>query len=221
MPDERSERHEAADACIGKHALLAGAAGLVPAPWVDVAGVGAVQVNMILELARTYGVSINVSIAKQLIGTMAGAQLTQKVFQWVASGLKAIPGPGTVVGEVLQGVISVTLTYAMGKAAKLFFESEQRLTVEQLQRAYSENLKEGRSFAEDHASSLAKVATSDEFTKDLEAIRAGLAKNLGKDAEFVAAVGRVFSQFRQRLDEEADVDADLKDLVRKAKSRDQ
>lgn len=217
--NEISSVSESAAACIRKHALLAGVAGLVPLPYIDVAGVGVVQVEMVRQLAAIYGVPIDLDVVKRLVTTMLGAKLTQTVFQWIASAVKSIPGPGTAVGEVIQGAISVSITYAMGKAAAAYFAQEGRLSDEQLKAAYSEHLTEGREFARNHMSTLTADARRDEFAADLEAIRIGLARDLGKDAEFVEAVGRAFKQIRQRVDEEADVDAQLQAQIEQTRNR--
>lgn len=207
---------DAADACIRKHAVLAGAVGLVPIPIADIAGVGAVQVRMIQQLAEIHGVALELDVVKELIGTMAGAKLTQVAFQWIASHLKYIPGPGTVAGEIMQGIVSVTITYAMGKATKLYFENEQKMTAGQLTDAYRQNLKEGRDFAQANVSALTTAADNDEFKRDLAGIQAGLAKNLGRDAEFVEKLGSLFGQIRRRVEEEQSVDAELRDLLTQA-----
>ena len=93
------------------------------------------------------------------------------------------------------------------------------MTNEQLKEAYRGNLEEGRDFARAHASSLKASATNEKFLKDLDAIRTGLAKSLGKDAEFVQRLGQVFGQIRQRVEEEASLDAELRDLADQVKSR--
>ena len=114
---EALELNGTADTCITKHALLAGAAGLIPSPLADFAGVTAVQFRMILELSEIYGVKVQSGHVKKLIVTMAGAKLSQTIYRLLGSAIKMLPGPGTVAGEIIQGVISVTVTYAMGKAA--------------------------------------------------------------------------------------------------------
>ncbi|MBM4386167.1 MAG: DUF697 domain-containing protein [Deltaproteobacteria bacterium] len=206
-----------ADECIRYHALLAGFAGLVPVPIADVAGIGAVQVRMIQKLAEIYEVDIDLTVIKQLIATMLGAKLTQTMFSWIASFIKGLPGPGTIIGEAIQGVISMPTTFAIGKAAKAYFRSSMSLGVAGLQEAYNEGLKEGKDFARSNAASL--ISEKERLTVELEEIKVGLAKNLGKDAEFIEALRNNFIQIRNRMEQEAEVDKELRDILDQAKFR--
>jgi hypothetical protein len=62
-------------------------------------------------------------------------------------------------------------------------------------------------------------ARRDEFTADLEAIQKGLATSLGKDAEFVEAMGCAFKQISAGVAEEAEVDAQLQSILDESRRR--
>ena len=213
MTELQAQRDARVARCIKHHAILAGAAGLVPLSYADVAGVGVVQARMIMKLAELHEVEINFGVVKQLITTMAGAGLTQRVFSWFASAIKSLPGPGTVVGEVVQCVISVTMTYAMGKAAGLYFESAMEMDSVQVRHAYEGALPEARQFAWNHREEVVAQSETLVVRQELEEIRDGLALAMGHEEEFFKRMASTMKDIAQRLEEEKDADAHLDSVL--------
>jgi uncharacterized protein (DUF697 family) len=208
-----------AEHCIRHHAILAGAAGLIPAPGFDIAGVGAVQATMIAKLAEIHGVGIDFAVVKGLLTTMGGAALTQKVFSWLASAIKSLPGPGTLVGEVVQGVVSVSMTYAMGQAARLYFESDMKMNGTELQQAVQQALPEAREFALEQRNKISENAETAVVHKELEEIRVGLSSALAQEEEFFLAISSNMKDIAKRLEVEVRADKRLDGLLDESRKR--
>ncbi len=107
------DKKKQADGIITSHVLLSMGGGLIPLPLVDVATVTYVQLDMLEQLARLYGVSYSVSMGRSFITALAGTT----VAKLGASAIKAIPGIGTAIGTVSMSVLSGATTYALGQVA--------------------------------------------------------------------------------------------------------
>ena len=89
----------------------AAAAGAIPIPISDAIPISAAQIGMIIKLGKTFDVSLSESAAK----SVAGIALAQGAGRTIAANLiKAIPGPGRVVGSIVGAVTAATLTEALG-----------------------------------------------------------------------------------------------------------
>jgi len=105
---------------IKKHALAAAAAGLLPLPWVGLAALAALQLNLLRSLAQVYGVEFSSQIGKSAIGALVGSDLSVGLS---ASLAKALPGPGWAVGAASGALLGAASTYALGKVFVQHFES--------------------------------------------------------------------------------------------------
>lgn len=208
------DRQQAAEACIRKNALLASVAGLIPVPVADVAGVSAVQVKMINELAQIHEVTVDQGVVKSLVMTMLGATLTQSLFQWAASLVKSLPGPGTVVGETVQALISVSTTYGIGVAASFYFEQECQVSDEVLKDRFVKGVEEGKAFAKNQGALITR-----EFKQELEDLRADLASNLSRDEDFVQRFKQAFMTFAGMAHETQELRKDLQQMLKESQRR--
>jgi GTPase len=110
--------------------LKAFAVGLTPIPVVDVLGGSAVDVTMVLTLAKIYGLEISWRHARALITSIlkaAGWAVGGVAFEWVvhlaSSAFKALTaGYGTLLTAVPQGAAAGLGSYIVGQAAKYYFE---------------------------------------------------------------------------------------------------
>ena len=113
-----------ADAVVLSSALLAAGAGAIPAPGWDMAAVAGVQLKVLADLSKIYGVPFTKNLGKSAVATLAGTlapgMLAKSSF---ASAVKAIPGVGTFFGSIAVPVYAGGFTYAAGRVFVAHFES--------------------------------------------------------------------------------------------------
>lgn len=112
-------RTDAADSIIRNHVLFAAGGGLIPIPFLDLATVTAIQLDMLKQLSELYQVKYNRSAGKLHMSALASSVLARIG----ASALKAIPGLGSLIGGVSMAVMSGASTYAMGQVFVKHYES--------------------------------------------------------------------------------------------------
>lgn len=125
MTDAR--RDEEASQLVDRFAMWSGAAGLIPVPFVDIAAVGGVQLQMLRRLSEIYGVPFSDNRGKSIIASLAGAVLpagtATTTGMGVASALKAFPGVGTAVSAITMSAVSAGATWVIGKVFIQHFAS--------------------------------------------------------------------------------------------------
>ena len=144
-------RNPKADKIIQQHMIWAIGAGLVPLPILDIVAVTAIQLDMLKQLATTYGVSFSESEGKAWVSALAG----NLVARIGANALKLLPGLGTLLGGVSMSIVSGASTYAIGQVAVGHFErggSFTDLDMAAARRAYEEELERGKRVAADLSS---------------------------------------------------------------------
>lgn len=118
-----SNRHGDAARVIAASTKWSAAAAIVPVPFVDLVALGAVQVKMVRDLARVYGVEANdetlQAIISALLGTLAPAAISGGL---LGSSLKLIPVGGTLAGSLGMAAFGAAATYAIGKIFVSHFE---------------------------------------------------------------------------------------------------
>ncbi|RLC67047.1 MAG: hypothetical protein DRI48_03305 [Chloroflexi bacterium] len=135
-------RHQISHQLIRSAALLNAIIAAEPIPGIDIPLLLASQVRMVLRIAATYGESLSVRHARELLTTMAGGV----ALRYLAAELgKLVPGPGWLIGAAVTGLG----TLAIGRVAVAYFESGKRLTPEQLRRRYRWLMRRPRSGLED------------------------------------------------------------------------
>ena len=125
MTDE--QRDALASQLVDRFSLWSGAAGLIPVPFVDMAAVGGVQLQMLRRLSEIYGVPFSTNRGKSIVASLAGAIIPASTAATTAmsvgSLLKAVPGVGTAVGALSMPVFSAGVTYVIGKVFIQHFAS--------------------------------------------------------------------------------------------------
>lgn len=112
-PNERKAR---ARELVKRFSLWAGAAGLLPVPVVDLAAVGAVQIQMLRRISQIYDVPFSENRGKALIASFAGTMIPASTGIGMASIIKSVPIAGTAIGAVATPALSVGATYVIGMA---------------------------------------------------------------------------------------------------------
>lgn len=116
------QRTQRANDTVRKHMYGACAIGLLPVPWLDMAALSALQLNMLRSLAGQYGVSFSEDIGKSLIASVCGGAGAVSVSANVSSLFKTVPLFGVITG-VSSAAFSGASTYAIGKIFIQHFES--------------------------------------------------------------------------------------------------
>ena len=114
MSPER--RRAIAEKLVERFSLWSGAAGLIPVPFVDLATVGGVQIQMLRRISRIYNVPFSANRGKALIAAFAGSMIPASSGLGAASLIKSMPVTGTVISALAMPVLSAGATYAIGMA---------------------------------------------------------------------------------------------------------
>jgi uncharacterized protein (DUF697 family) len=99
-------------------------AGLIPVPFVDLVAVSGVQLKMLAEVSKVYGVEFQENRGKAAVAALIGYVVPSSLsFGAVGSLLKAIPLVGQIVGAPSMALFCGASTYALGKVFIQHFAS--------------------------------------------------------------------------------------------------
>lgn len=118
------------------YSTLAGTAGAVPIPWLDLLVLPGIQTQMIFHLARLYGQPLTGTRFLELASTLGLGMLVRQATREV---VKLVPGVGSVAGALLAS----SSTFALGKAFCFYYQAVHKGHVprpEELRRYYKEQL---------------------------------------------------------------------------------
>ena len=99
---------------VERFSLWSGAAGLIPVPFVDLAAIGGVQIQMLRRISQIYGVPFSENRGKALIASLAGSMIPVSSGIGAASLIKGVPIVGTVISAFAMPALSAGATYAIG-----------------------------------------------------------------------------------------------------------
>jgi len=98
-------------------ASAAAAAAVVPIPFVDIAALLPTQAAMLIGISRAFGLTLERAQVLQLITTALGCMAMVMAGGWaLGSVLKFIPGPGSVIGAVVNASVAGGMTRTLGRA---------------------------------------------------------------------------------------------------------
>ena len=101
------EQKRKANRIVRFRTLLAAGVGFIPFPAVDAAGILAIQLWMLRDLAGLYDVPFKKQLAQSIIGSLVGNIGT-------VGAVKLIPGLGSLLGGGAVAVSGGAATYALG-----------------------------------------------------------------------------------------------------------
>jgi len=142
------EKQAKASEIIKNHVGFSLGAALIPVPGADLLAVSAVQLNMLRSLAKIYGVGFMDTLGKNIISAVAGGSAARLG----ASLVKAIPGVGTIIGELSMPVLSGASTYALGRVVATHFQkggSLDDLDLKNARKGYQTEMENGKRVAEE------------------------------------------------------------------------
>jgi len=117
------DRRSRATKVVERFSFWSGVAGLLPIPFVDLAAVAAVQIQMLRLISRIYDVPFSENRGKALIAGLFGTVIPVSAGVGMASVVKGIPIAGTAVGALVTPALAVAATYAIGKVFIQHFAS--------------------------------------------------------------------------------------------------
>ena len=98
-------------------------AGTIPVPFVDLAAVGGVQIQMLRRISQIYDVPFSENRGKVLIASLAGSMIPATSVIGAASMAKSVPIIGMAVSAIAMPALSAGATYAIGMAFTQHFAS--------------------------------------------------------------------------------------------------
>ena len=117
------ESHPFALEIVKRHVMYAAAVGLVPIPLVNAAGVVAVEIKLLRDLAKYYGVPFQRERVKSIAGALVAGALSTELGLGTASIVKGAPLVGGALYLAAVPAVAGAMTYAIGKVFIQHFES--------------------------------------------------------------------------------------------------
>ena len=146
-----SEKEQDALKTTKKYMWISMGAGLIPIPGVDWAAVSGVQLKMLTEISKIYGVPFHKNLGKATIGSLAGFIVPHAMaFGWIGDVLKLIPVVGILAGAPATGLLAGAYTWAMGNIFIQHFASGGtflNLDPEKVKEYFQAQFEEGRKLA--------------------------------------------------------------------------
>jgi uncharacterized protein (DUF697 family) len=99
---------------VERYSLWSGAAGLIPVPFVDLAAVGGVQIQMLRRISQIYSVPFSENRGKALIASLAGSMIPASSGIGAASIIKSVPIIGMTISAIVMPALSAGAAYAIG-----------------------------------------------------------------------------------------------------------
>lgn len=149
MDNSKSDRDKHADTIIRNHVIWSMGAGLIPILIADIFAVSALQLDMIRQLCRCYGIDYQETQGKAIVTSLTSSTVARL---GARSVLKLIPGVGSLVGGATVSLFAGASTYALGEVFKKHFESGGTILdfdPERLKNYYRDKFEKGKKVAAD------------------------------------------------------------------------
>lgn len=141
------QRETLANTIVRNHMIWSMGAGFIPIPVADFLAVSAIQVDMVRQLCKAYGVNFKEAEGKALVSALTSSTLAKIGARAV---VKFIPGLGQIIGGVTLAVFSGASTYALGEVFKRHLETGGTILdfdAEGLKKMYDEKFEKGKELA--------------------------------------------------------------------------
>jgi uncharacterized protein (DUF697 family) len=117
------DRRSRAAKVVDRFSFWSGVAGLLPVPFVDLAAVGALQIQMVRLISQIYDVPFSDNRGKALVAGIAGTIIPASTGVGMASVIKSVPIAGTAIGVLATPALAMAATYAIGRVFIQHFTS--------------------------------------------------------------------------------------------------
>jgi uncharacterized protein (DUF697 family) len=108
------DRRASAVKVVKRFSVWSGAAGIIPVPFVDLAAVGGIQIQMLHRISQIYRVPFSRNRGKSLVFSLAGSMIPISSGIGAASLIKSVPVVGTAISATVMPAMSAGATYAIG-----------------------------------------------------------------------------------------------------------
>lgn len=113
-PDSRDLMRRA-ERIVSYYSKWGGGAGLIPVPFLDVAAIAGVQLNMLARLSELYGVPFETNRARVILMTVLGTVAPGSLALGAAgAAIRAVPVLGSVLSVLTLPAFAAASTYAVG-----------------------------------------------------------------------------------------------------------
>jgi uncharacterized protein (DUF697 family) len=144
---------EAAEKLTNRFVLWSMGGSLIPIALLDIAAVIGVQIKLIAEMSKIYGVPFEKNRMKAILASLIGSLgLVRAGAILFGSVVKLIPGIGHLIGAVSVPIVVGAITYATGKIFIAHFESGGTLlsfNAETAKESFKAHFEEGKTVASD------------------------------------------------------------------------
>jgi uncharacterized protein (DUF697 family) len=189
----QEQKQQKAAEIVRNHVGFSLGAALVPMPGADLLAVSAVQLNMLRQLAKLYGVGFVDSLGKNMISAVVGSSAARLG----ASLVKAIPGVGTIIGELSMPALSGASTYALGRVVAAHFHSGGDLSdldVTRARKGYETEIENGKKMAEELSKTTPAKSATDETVDKLKKLAELKDGGIITEEEFTQLKGRLLAE---------------------------
>ncbi len=119
-----TKEQEQSLATVKRYMWWTGGASLIPVPWVDLAAVAGVELKMLADLSKIYGIPFERSRGKAAIASLIGFVLPHALaYGAIGSALKAVPVVGVLAGVPAMAMFTAAYTWAVGNVFIQHFEA--------------------------------------------------------------------------------------------------
>jgi len=143
------ERAKHAETIIRNHVVWSMGAGMIPVLIADIFAVSALQLDMIRQLCKVYGVDFSETQGKAIVTSLTSSTIARVT---AGSIVKIIPGLGSLLGGVTVSVFAGASTYALGEVFKKHFELGGTILdfdPARLKKLYKEKFEKGKKVVEE------------------------------------------------------------------------
>lgn len=144
----QEEKQAKSSEIIKNHVGFSLGAALIPLPGADLLAVSGVQLNMLRQLAKLHNVSFFDTLGKNILSAIVGGSAARLG----ASLVKAIPGVGTIIGELSMPVLSGASTWALGRTVANHLHKGgtlEDLDLAKARKTYETEIEDGKKIAQD------------------------------------------------------------------------
>ncbi|MDZ4705772.1 MAG: DUF697 domain-containing protein [Saprospiraceae bacterium] len=143
------ERGKHAETVIRNHvAWSMGVSFVIVVPIADIFAVSAIQLDMVRQLSRVYGLNFSETQGKAIVTALTSSTLARA---GARSLIKLLPGIGTIIGGITVSIFNGASTYALGEVFKQHFSMGGTFLdfdTDRLKKFYNEKFEKGKKVAE-------------------------------------------------------------------------
>ncbi len=161
----QEEKQVKSSEIIKNHVGFSLGAALIPLPGADLLAVSGVQLNMLRQLAKLYKVSFFDNLGKTIVSAIVGGSAARLG----ASLVKAIPGVGTIIGELSMPILSGASTWALGRTVANHLHrggTLEDLDLTKARKTYETEIEEGKKMVQDLSQNESKTQSESDAAID-------------------------------------------------------